>query len=102
VIPPLRSAYLVSSAVPGTVLLATRVFELWGPKWSGCIIPDWVGPFVIAVLGAYLASGVLAVMGGLLWLRAGLRGRWDSALAVTSVLNALPLLYVVIAQPDHL
>ena len=97
--PRLRRAYFVASATPGAFLTLTRVVGPWLPKWSGCVIPDWVATFCLVLIGAYLATAVLAVVGGVLWLGYGLRGRWDAALAITSTLNASTIVYVVVAEP---
>ena len=97
--PRLRRAYLLASIIPGAFLTVTRVLMPRLPKWSGCVIPDWVGPFFLALTGACLATAVLAVVGGALWLGYGLRGRWDMALAITSAVNASTIVYIVVAEP---
>jgi hypothetical protein len=76
---------------------AAHVALPWVPLRS-CIVDPFgpTGLLFLAFGGATLASVALGALGGLLWLRAGLRGSWDVYLAAASAFNALPLVYVAL------
>lgn len=87
------------TAVPGAVTLAAYPAISWVDWPTGCSVHPTLELLVLAYILGHLAGAALGVVGGLVWLCLGLRGRWDVALGIASAANVSPLVYVVVAQP---
>ena len=95
--PRWRTRYVVLSALLAVASQAALVALPRVPQ-HGCVVDPFglAGLLFLAFVGATLASVALGALGGLLWLRAGLRGSWDGGLAAASAFNGLPLVYVAL------
>ena len=87
------------SAVPAAVTLVASSAISWVDWPTGCSVHPTLQLLLLAFILGHLAHAALGVVGGLVWLCLGLRGRWDVALGFAIATNVSPVVYVVVAQP---